>query len=245
MKGKMKMNDVERKKYIRWCITGAIGVAFVAAGDWLLGCVPLQEGDDGMFNRAYYLSGEYGLWRSVLVIGLGVIGAWLYYFALKAIHADINAKCKTIKRVHYCCGVCTFAVLLTIHTWSATLAWFASYLGPRIGSDAAVSTVTAYQNDTLIAILPMYIPMVLFILIHFLMMLCGKTKYPRIMALLHPVTINIILVLIPDIAQAIHKGPETWMSVMSQSSTNTSIIIWCIAAAVFERRRHAEKTFSD
>ena len=60
---------------------------------FLIGCVPLQEGDDGMFNRAYYLSGEYGLWRSVLVIGLGVIGAWLYYFALKAIHADINAKC--------------------------------------------------------------------------------------------------------------------------------------------------------
>ena len=169
----------------------------------------------------------------------------LYYFALKVIHTDIDAKYRKIKQIHYCCGVCTFAVLLTIHTWSATLAWFASYLGPRIGSDAAVSTVTAYQNDTLIAILPMYIPMVSFILIHFLMLLCGKTKYPRIMVLLHPVTINIILVSIPDIAQAIHQEPETWMSVMSQSSTNTSIIIWCIAAAVFERRSHAGKTFAD
>ena len=27
----------------------------------------------------------------------------------------------------------------------------------------------------------------------------------------------------------------TWMSVMSQSSTNTAIVIWCIAAAVYER----------
>ena len=26
----------------------------------------------------------------------------------------------------------------------------------------------------------------------------------------------------------------TWMSVMSQSSTNTAIVIWCIAAAVYE-----------
>ena len=235
------MNDIERKKYIRWCIAGAIGVAFVAAGDWLLGFVPLKEGDDGMFNRAYYLSGEYGLWRSVLVIGLGVIGAWLYYFALKTLHADIYAKYKMIKQIHYCSGVCTFAVLLTIHTWSATLAWFASYLGPRIGSDEAVNTVTAYQNDTLIAILPMYIPMVLFIMIHFLMLLCGKTKYPRIMTLIHPVTINIILVIIPDIAQAIHKEPETWMSVMSQSSTNTSIIIWCIVAAIFEVRSYRRR----
>ena len=101
----------------------------------------------------------------------------------------------------------------------------------------AVSTVRAYQNDTLIAILPMYIPMVLFILIHFLMLLCGKTKYPKIMALLHPVTINIVLVIIPDIAQAIHQEPETWMSVMSQSSTNTSVIIWCMVAATFEGKR--------
>ena len=27
----------------------------------------------------------------------------------------------------------------------------------------------------------------------------------------------------------------TWMSVMSQSSTNTAVVIWCIAAAVYER----------
>lgn len=28
----------------------------------------------------------------------------------------------------------------------------------------------------------------------------------------------------------------TWMSVMSQSSTNTAIVIWCIAATVYERK---------
>ena len=33
----------------------------MAAGDWLLGCIPLQAADTGMFNRAYYLSGAYGL----------------------------------------------------------------------------------------------------------------------------------------------------------------------------------------
>ncbi len=114
------MSSFDSNKYIRCCILGAIGVAFVAAGDWLLGCVPLHNGDDGMFNRAYYLSGGYGLWRSVLV-------------------------------------------------------------------------------------------------------------------LLHPVMINVILVIIPDIAQTFHEQPETWMAVMSQSSTNTSIIIWCIAAAYFEQ----------
>ena len=29
-----------------------------------------------MFNRAYYLSGAYGLWRPVLIVGMGAIGAF-------------------------------------------------------------------------------------------------------------------------------------------------------------------------
>ena len=50
----------------------------------------------------------------------------------------------------------------------------------------------------------------------------------------HPVTWNILLVAVPDIAQAMQVPTGTWMSVMSQSSTNTAIVIWCIAAAVYE-----------
>ena len=35
--------------------------------------------------------------------------------------------------------------------------------------------------------------------------------------------------------RAMQVPAATWMSVMSQSSTNTAIVIWCIAAAVYER----------
>ena len=35
--------------------------------------------------------------------------------------------------------------------------------------------------------------------------------------------------------RAMQVPVATWMSVMSQSSTNTAIVIWCIAAAVYER----------
>ena len=42
----------------------------MAAGDWLLGCVPLQKTDTGMFNRACYLSGAYALWKPALGISL-------------------------------------------------------------------------------------------------------------------------------------------------------------------------------
>lgn len=107
----------------------------MAAGDWLLSYIPLQQTDTGLFNRAYYLSGAYGLWRSVLAVGLGAIGSFLYYFVVKALNADIDAKYQKTKTIQFLCGIFTVAIALTIHTWVATMAWFASYLGPRIGAE--------------------------------------------------------------------------------------------------------------
>ena len=223
------------EKFLRGCIHGAIGAVLMSAGDWLLSCVPLQEADTGMFDRAYYLSGAYGLWRSVLTVGLGAVGGFLYYFVVKALNADIDAKYRKTKSVQYLCGIFTVAVALTIHTWVATMAWFTTYLGPRIGEEAAIAAVTAYQDGMLLAIAPMYIPMILAFGIHFVMLLAGKTRYSRWMLAFHPVTWNLLLVAVPDIAQAMQVPTATWMSVMSQSSTNTAIVIWCIAAAVYER----------
>ena len=227
------------EKFLRGCIHGAIGAVLMSAGDWLLSCVPLQEADTGMSDRAYYLSGAYGLWRSVLTVGLGAVGGFLYYFVVKALNADIDAKYRKTKSVQYLCGIFTVAVALTIHTWVATMAWFTTYLGPRIGAEAAITAVTAYQDDMLPAILPMYVPM--FFGIHFVMLLVGKTRYPRWMLVFHPVIWNILLVAVPDIAQAMQVPTATWMSVMSQSSTNTAIVIWCIAAAVYARNNFKRK----
>ena len=230
------MQREEREKFIRWCILGAVGGILMAAGDWLLGCIPLQETDSGMFNRAFYLSGAYGLWKPALIVGLGAVGCFLYCFLVKALNADFEPKYKRVKLLQYLCGIFTVAVALAIHLWSATLAWFTTYLGPRIGSEAALTAVTAYQDTMLTAILPMYLPMVGMIGLHFAMLLAGKTRYPRWMLAFHPVTWNILLVVIPDIAQAMQVPVATWMSVMSQSSTNSSIVIWCAAAAIYERK---------
>lgn len=229
------MNRKANKPFIRWCILGAVGCGFMAAGDWLLGCIPLQETDTGLFNRAYYLSGAYGLWRSVLTVGLGAIGGFLYYFVVKALNADIDEKYRKSKTTQFLCGIFTIAIALTIHTWVATMAWFSTYLGSRIGAEAALAAVTAYQDDMLPAILPLYLPMLLVFGIHFVMLIAGKTRYPRWMLAFHPITVNILLVIIPDIAQAMQAPVDTWMSVMSQSSTNSAIMVWCIAAAVYER----------
>ena len=230
------MKTEKHKRFIRWCVLGAIGGILMAAGDWLLGCIPIEATDTGMFDRAYYLSGAYSLQRPVLIVGLGAIGAFLYYFMVKALNADIDARYRKTKSVQFLCGIFTVAVALAIHLWSATLAWFTTYLGPRIGAEAALEAVTAYQDDMLIALLPMYLPMVLMIGLHFVMLLAGKTRYPRWMLAFHPVTWNLLLVVIPDIAQALQVPAATWMSVMSQSSTNSAITIWRVAAAAYERK---------
>lgn len=198
------MKKEKSKQFIHWCTLGAIGGIFMAAGDWLLGCIPLQQTDTGLFNRAYYLSGSYGLWKPVLTVGLGAVGGFLYYFVVKALNADIDTKYRKTKIIQYLCGIFTVAVALTIHTWVATIA-------------------------------PMYVPMILAFGIHFVMLLAGKTRYSRWMLAFHPVTWNLLLVAVPDIAQAMQVPTATWMSVMSQSSTNTAIVIWFIAAAVYER----------
>ena len=230
------MNRKANKPFIRWCILGAVGCSFMAAGDWLLSCIPLQQTDTGLFNRACYLSGSYGLWKPVLTVGLGAIGGFLYYFVVKALNADIGEKYRKTKSVQFLCGIFTVAIALTIHAWVATMAWFATYLGPSIGADTALAAVTAYQDAMLPAILPLYLPMLLVFAIHFVMLLAGKTRYPKWMLAFHPVTGNLLLAAVPDIAQAMQVPVATWMSVMSQSSTNSAILIWCIAAAVYERK---------
>lgn len=68
------------------------------------------------------------------------------------------------------------------------------------------------------------------------LLMAGKTRYPRRMLVFHPVTWSILFVVIPDIAQAMQLPVATWMSVMSQSSTNSAIVIWRIAAAIYEKK---------
>ena len=44
------MKTEKPKKLIRWYILGAIGAVLMAAGDWLLSCVPLQKTDTSLLN---------------------------------------------------------------------------------------------------------------------------------------------------------------------------------------------------
>ena len=97
------MKKGEKKPFIQCCILGAIGGILMAAGDWLLGCVPLQKMDTGMFNRACYLSGAYALWKLASVVGMGALGCFLYSFMVKALNTDIDTRYTRTKAIQYFC----------------------------------------------------------------------------------------------------------------------------------------------
>ena len=113
------MKKEEKKPFIQCCILGAIGGILMAAGDWLLGYVPLQKTDTGMFNRACYLSGTYALWKPALVVEMGALGCFLYSFMVKALNTDIDTSYMRTKTIQYFCGLFTVVVALAIHLWVA------------------------------------------------------------------------------------------------------------------------------
>lgn len=134
------MKKEEKKPFIQCCILGAIGGILMAAGDWLLGCVPLQKTDTGMFNRACYLSGAYALWKPALVVGMGALGCFLYSFMVKALNTDIDARYSRTKAIQYFCGLFTVVVGIAIST-GATIA--------REIADIAVSSEDLFALVTL------------------------------------------------------------------------------------------------
>ena len=115
------MKKEKSKQFIHWCALGAIGGILMAAGDWLLGCVPLQKTDTGMFNRACYLSDTYALWKPALVVGMGALGCFLCSFMVKALNTDIDARYTRTKAIQYFCGLFTVVVALAIHLWATCM----------------------------------------------------------------------------------------------------------------------------
>ena len=57
------MKKEEKKPFIQCCILGAIGGILMAAGDWLLGCIPLQETDTGLHPKL--------IWERSMTLGRG------------------------------------------------------------------------------------------------------------------------------------------------------------------------------
>lgn len=82
-----------------------------------------------------------------------------------------------------------------------------------------------------------YAGMVLLILASAFAVLTKKTVLPRWMFVFHMIVFQIILVLIPDIRQAMGAGISTWDFVLSQGSGNAALCIWMLANVVWAVRQ--------
>ena len=63
------MKKEEKKPFIQCYILGAIGGILMAAGDWLLVCVPLQKADTGMSTEPVICPALMGCGSLCLLLG--------------------------------------------------------------------------------------------------------------------------------------------------------------------------------
>ncbi len=87
---------------------------------------------------------------------------------------------------------------------------------------------------------PMYFAyggMVLLILASAFAVLTKKTVLPRRLFALHMIVFQIVLVLIPDLRQALGAAPSTWDFVLSQGSGNAALCLWMLVNALWAGRQ--------
>ena len=90
-------------------------------------------------------------------------------------------------------------------------------------------TIKAYQRSSLLG--------AFLILAGAFAVLTGKTVLPRGMFAVHMIVFQLVLVLIPDIRQALGADVSTWDFVLSQGSGNAALCIWMAANAVWAARQ--------
>ncbi len=70
--------EIEKKRYRRHCLLGALGAFLMLVGDLCLSVIPASPSDSGLFVREAYLNGSYELWRlPLLTRGLHLVGSML------------------------------------------------------------------------------------------------------------------------------------------------------------------------
>lgn len=82
-----------------------------------------------------------------------------------------------------------------------------------------------------------YLGMVVLALANVWAILTKKTILPRRMLIFHCITIQIVMMLIPDIRQALGAEVSAWDHVLSQSSGNAGLCIYMLANFVWVLRQ--------
>ena len=227
------MDFKELRTYRRDAVLGALGAFLMLIGDLCLSVIPASPGDSGLFAREAYLNGSYESWRLPLLIATGLPGMALGFFTVRVSYRQIRPRYRKTEIALLVGGVIYIATAGVLHFFIGSLADWTSTLAPLLGREETKGLIQAQYDRLMPAMLIAYAGMILLILTSAFAVLTKKTVLPRWMFVFHLIVVEIPLVLIPDIRQALGAEISTWDFVLSQGSGNAALCIWMIANAIW------------
>ena len=227
------MNFKEWKAYQRDAVLGALGAFLMLVGDLCLSVIPASPTDSGLFVREAYLSGAWEPWRLPLLLATGLCGMALGFFSVRVSYRQIQPQYRKTRWAVLVGGVIYIATAGALHFFIGSLADWTSTLSPILGREETTALIQAQYDRLMPAMFIAYAGMVLMILTGAFAVLTKKTILPRRMFAFHMIVFQIVLVLIPDVRQALGADILTWDFVLSQGSGNAALCIWMLANAAW------------
>ena len=232
---------MELRRYQRDCLWGALGAFLMLVGDLCLSVIPANQSDSGLFAREAYLSGTWEPWRLPLLIGAGLCGMALGFFTVRASYRQILPQYRKTRGAVLIGGVIYIATAGALHLFIGSLADWTTILSPLLGREETMALIQEQYSRLMPTMFIAYAGMILLILASAFAVLSKKTILPRGMFAVHMVVFQIVLVLIPDIRQALGAEISTWDFVLSQGSGNAALCIWMLANALWAGRQRKNR----
>ena len=231
------MDFKKLRAYRRDALFGALGAFLMLVGDLCLSVIPASPGDSGLFARAAYLDGSWEPWRLPLLLATGLCGMALGFFTVRVSYRQIQLQYRRTRAAVLTGGVIYIVTAGALHLWIGSLADWTTTLSPLLGREETVTLIQAQYSRLMPAMLFAYVGMILLILASAFAVLTRKTVLPRRMFAVHMIVFQLVLVLIPDLRQALGADVSTWDFVLSQGSGNAALCIWMLANAVWAGRK--------
>lgn len=231
------MDSRELKAYRRDALLGLLGAILMLIGDLCLSVIPVSQSDRGLFVREAYLSGTWEMWRLPLLLATGLCGMSLGFFTVRVSYRQIQPQYRRTRAAVLASGVVYIATAGTLHFLIGSLADWTSVLAPQLGRKETIALIQEQYERLMPAMVIAYAGMVLLIFASAFAVLTKKTVLPRWMFAVHMIVFQIVLVLIPDIRQALGADISTGDFVLSQGSGNAALCAWMIANAAWADRQ--------
>ena len=174
-------------------------------GDLCLSVIPASQTDHGLFAREAYFSGLYPAWRLPLLTATGLLDMALGFFTVRASCRQILPQYRKTRRLVLVGGVLYLTSAGAVHALIGSLADWTSVLCPLLGVSQTEALVYAQYQRLLPTLSISYIGMLLLALTGLWALAAKKMILPRRMLLVHMLPVQLVLVLIPDVRQALAR----------------------------------------